>query len=172
MESQDLQITADKLEGLPGGPFTQPVIAQAVAAIRAYCGWHISPRQEKKITVTGYSSVIHLPSMHAEVVKIEALDFAGNPRIVERYMAFPDGRIHLQHAVGPYVRVTYLSGWDEFPADLYGIVAHLAGIVRQGGKITSEALSGHSVSFDTRASGVVVDPILDRYKIPGGIAHA
>lgn len=174
MESLDLEITPDNLDGLPGGPFTQPIIDQAVAAIRAYCGWHIAPQRTETILLdAGFADVLHLPSLHvADIAEIRSVNFGAQEHLVEGFMWFPDGRVHLRGPLGRYARVTFTSGHDVFPAELYGIVAYLAGIVKQGGRITSEALSGHSVSFEAGSASSVTDSILDKYKLPGGMAHA
>ena len=164
-------IAPEDLEGLPGAPFTQASIDAAVAAIVADCGWHIAPVKQSKVQVPGGSSLIMLPSLHVtDVVSVKDME---SGRELTGFVWLEKGMIYLRGNAPRFVEVVFEHGFDEFPEDLRGVVAALASVVKQGGRITAESLSGHSISIDaSEAASSVQDPILARYTVPGGVVSA
>ena len=164
-------IAPEDLEGLPGAPFTQASIDAALAAIVAVCGWHIAPVKQEKVQVPGGSSLILLPSLHVtDVVSVKDME---SGRDLPGYGWLEKGMVHLRGRAPRFVEVVFEHGFDAFPQDLLGVVAALASVVKQGGRITAESLSGHSISIDaSEAASSVQDPILARYKVPGGVVSA
>lgn len=170
-ETVNSVIAPEDLEGLPGAPFTQASIDAALAAIVADCGWHIAPVKQTRVQVPGGSSLILLPSLHVtDVVSVKDME---SGRDLSGYVWLEKGLIYLRGCAPRFVEVVFEHGFETFPEDLRGVVAALAGIVKQGGRITAESLSGHSISIDaSEAASSVQDPILARYSVPGGVVSA
>ena len=81
--------------------------------------------------------------------------------------------VYLRGRAPRFVEVVFTHGFEMFPQDLHGVVAALASIVKQGGRITAESLSGHSISIDaSEAASSVQDPILAQYTVPSGVVSA
>ena len=171
VEMVEQVVTPADLEGLPGAPFTQQTIDQAVAAIRAECGWHIAPTRQSTVQVPGGSSLILLPSLH--VTDVVSMTDMESGRELAGFVWLEKGMIYLRGRAPMFVEVVFEHGYSVFPEDLRGVVAALASIVKQGGRITAESLSGHSISIDaSEAASSVQDPILARYTVPGGVVSA
>ena len=164
-------IAPGDLEGLPGAPFTQASIDAALAAIVAECGWHIAPVKRSRVQVPGGSSLILLPSLHVtDVVSVKDME---SGRDLSGYVWLEKVLIYLRGNAPRFVEVEFEHGFDEFPEDLRGVVAALASIVKQGGRITAESRSEHSISIDaSEAASSLQDPILARYTVPGGVVSA
>ena len=173
MDVFESNVSVEDLDGLPGSPFTQAAIDAAVGAVRAACGWHIAPVRVSTVTVVDGSSLVLLPSLRVSaVVAVRDVSDPERPRLLSGWRHV-DGRLYLRGRPPRFVEVEFVHGFDVFPADLLGTVASLAGVVKQGGRITAESLSGHSVSIDASVAGSAVqDPILARYTVPFGVVSA
>jgi hypothetical protein len=129
----------------------------AQAAVRHYCGWHISPSVTEMLAVDAYGGrTLTLPSKH--VTAIASILVNGNDLVSD--VAWSDaGTVVLTSGVWPdlpgSVKVTLTHGWDadEVP-DIAAIILAVAKRARTNpGAIASQSVNGASVSFAT-SSGV------------------
>lgn len=145
----------------------------AIAAIRAYCGWHIAPVFSHPIRARVNGNVIVLPSLR--VVTAANVTVSGSALAEEDWVLMPDApTLHLRRVVRhdsclPTVASLDLThGFDYLPEDLLA-VAHEAAtrgvagsFVSQVGQVKyagSDALPG-SASFMLGQRSV-----MDRYRL-------
>jgi hypothetical protein len=168
-------VSALDLAGLPGGPFDDTVIDSAVAQLRARAGWHIAPVRTETISVNSWGNAdLPLPSMRVlsvSAVRLGAVTYTGftvTPFSLYRPGGWPVGTLS----------VDLTHGYDECPPELLGLVAGYVSTATSAAQAsTVSRITVGSVSTDFRdpsggggASGLLSDPVLDRYTIPAGLA--
>ena len=135
--------------------------AAALAAIRAYLGWHLAPVQTETLTVSVRHESADLPLPSAHVLSIESIEVWEPCRRewrtlpAESYGFDPLGLVRLEH--GRFrrglsnVRVTLTHGysWEQVPD-----VAALADTIMRRARmnpagIASQSVNGATVSFQT-----------------------
>lgn len=157
-------------ELLPDGGTPDPV-ADAEAAVRAYCGWHIAPNREDTDTFRSHGGpVLLLKSLH--VTAVASVTIGGAAIDAASYEWYPNGV--LRRAAGwpvGKVEVTFTHGYDvEDIADLYRIVRTLAarggtagGYVQVGAVRVATDASGAPLGGALSSSDMAT---LDRYLLP------
>lgn len=113
-------------------PGLDSVLARALDAVVAYCGWHIAPEVTETLTLDGSGSyLLQLPSLH--VVDVSAVRQLGEPVSSTLYDWSVTGQIELRRPQGVWSRryrsieVDVVHGWAELPPDLEMVVLGLAG---------------------------------------------
>ncbi|MEE8667424.1 MAG: hypothetical protein SOI13_04355 [Bifidobacterium mongoliense] len=126
-------------------------IHAAQAAIRRYCGWHVTPN----VRLTGFlntrgGTVLHLPARH--VTSINALTARGGRSL--QYAYDPDtGLVEILSGVLPVgigsVSYDIEAGYDECP-DVQGVLINAAkrAASAPAGMVTSQSANGASASYD------------------------
>lgn len=163
VDELDDMLTSDEFDIMTGGRYTgdertQPLLDAAQAAVRNYCGWHVSPSavcvletraHNLRLTHSGRDTIIQLPARFvSEVTKVkigdeEVTDFSCEANGLLRLY---DMMIFSRKTV---VRVEYEAG---LPMDLAGAVKELLahrvthGLAQSYG-IQSEAAGGVSVTY-------------------------
>jgi hypothetical protein len=129
----------------------------AQAAVRHYCGWHISPSVTETITVDGYGGrTLALPSKH--VTAIASITISGTDVIADAVWS-EAGTVVLTSGLWPdlpgSVQVSLTHGWDtDDVPDVAAIILSVAKRARTNpGAISSQSVNGASVNFAT-SSGV------------------
>ena len=125
----------------------------AQAAVRHYCGWHISPSTTETLSVDAYGGrTLALPSKH--VTSIASI-LVGTDELISDVVWSEAGTVVLTSGVWPElpgsVKVTITHGWDadEVP-DVAAIILAVAKRARTNpGAIASQSVNGASVSFAT-----------------------
>lgn len=162
------------LAGYPGGPFDDLAVDNAVAQVRARAGWHIAPLRTETLRVTSWGNAdLMLPSMRVlsvTAVRFGAVTYTGytvTPFSVYRPGGWPVGTLE----------VDLTHGYEECPPELLGLVASYVSTAQSSAQAsTVSRITVGAVSTDFRdpsgggASGLLSDPVLDRYTIPAGLA--
>lgn len=166
-------VTTDDLDAYLSGDKQQSLDA-ATAAVRAYCGWHVTPVVTESITVDVEGCTVLLPSLH--VLDLEALKVDGEdvPR-GDGYEWSQTGtlRVHAKRGFRK-LEITMTHGYKSAP-DVAGVIlaaaaryiASPSGIVRaQVGQVSET----YTQTGFNQAGGVALleseKAILDPYKLP------
>lgn len=149
--------------------------AAAVAAARAFCGWHIAPSVTQTVTLDGgWSSVLILPSLHVTAVASVVND--GTPITAPDWS--PAGMVRRGDCgvwSGKYqgVTVTFTHGYDRLPMDLQAVLTTMAsrGVTApQGSQLVAGPfqVNGVSVAAQDGAVGLTSGHLatLQRYALP------
>lgn len=158
---------------LPGAPFTEQEVDEAVASLRGTLGWHIAPVKSETVTldVTACDPVLRLPTRKvvtvdeirntttSDVITASSYAVSLNLNRVRRY-SWPSGY--------GAVEVDLTHGYAACPPELRPIIAR--SIVRSRGSegvIVSESVDDYSVKYseDAGSGGDYVEQTLDRYSI-------
>ncbi len=129
----------------------------AQAAVRHYCGWHISPQVTETLTVDAYGGrSLALPSKHVTAISSIVI---GSDDVTSDVVWSEAGTVVLTSGVWPdlpgSVKVTITHGWDadEVP-DVAAMILSVAKRARTNpGSISAQSVNGASVNFAT-SSGV------------------
>ena len=148
-------ITRGQFDAITGGKWAaderiDSAISAASAAIRDYCGWHVSPSMPCRATLdTDGSASMWLPTTC--LTSVESVTVGDSALDSDEYQWSRIGQVlprsrpcaRLQGAT-----VEYHAGMDASPADLAAIVAGLVvrGVALSYG-VTSESAGGVSVSY-------------------------
>lgn len=146
--------------------------AQALAAIQAYCGWHVAPSRSETLVLDGSGATVQLlPSLH--VTEITAVtDYTTEVDVAELewsaagFMRHPSwlwtGRLR-------GVSVTLTHGFAAMPDDLAGVILSLSAITIGSGSQTAGPFTITAASQGTGpfAIGEYEMSVLDKYRIPG-----
>lgn len=181
-------VTVEDLTAYQDGS-PQAILDAATAAVRRYCGWHITPVQVERIRlpVDGGSTIV-LPSLH--VTAVTSIVYAGTALDPADYTWSPVGVIDVS-PFGPYfaalrlywvnrywptsgdVEVTFTHGFDLAPdvaAVILSMTARAAvspdGVTRTQVGAVSQSYSATGVNT---AGGIAFLPnetaVLDRYRL-------
>lgn len=136
-----------------GDPRVTPAISAACAAIRNYCGWHVSPSAACRVTLdTDGSASLWLPTRCLTAVTsviahgIEATDFQWSRlgQVLPQSPVAPG----LQAAIVEYTAGIPVTG--DLLALVAGVVAHTIALTPQSYGVITETAGGVSL---TRAQG-------------------
>lgn len=164
------------LAGLPGGPFDDTAVDNAVAQIRGRARWHIAPVRTETIRVKSWGGAeIALPSLEVlsvSAVRLGAVAYTGFTLTPSASLYRPGG-----WPVGR-LEVDLTHGFDECPAELIGLVASLTSSMStaQSSDIARVTVGAVSTEYrDTTAGGSPVsvllsDSALAPYIVPEGLA--
>lgn len=191
VEELDDMLTADEFDEMTGGRYagderTQSLLDAAQAAVRNYCGWHVSPPESCKLEArahdlrliySGTDTIIQLPARYVSAVtkvKVEdneITDFSfeanGMLRLYDLLITSRRTRIAVEYTAG-------------LPLDLAGAVQELVahrvthGLAQSYG-VQSEAAGGVSVTYSAnwinsaRATALPDDnkEVLTAYRLQG-----
>ena len=126
-------------------------IHAAQAAIRRYCGWHVTPnvRLTGSLNTRG-GTVLHLPARH--VTTVNSLTSRDGTPLVYAYEP-ESGLVELLNGVLPVgiAAVSYdiEAGYDDCP-DVQGVLINAAkrAASAPAGMVTSQSANGASASYD------------------------
>lgn len=150
------------MEGFPGAPFAERVLAAAAGSVRDDCGWHIAPSVTETLQLRSTGPIVLLPSLH--VTTVTAVRDADTGEPVEGW--------HLDQRAGVLSRSTSGSCWPArlevdlvhghaaCPASLLPTIAERAAAFARGGHVRQESLGSRSVSMSQLESAVA------RYALP------
>ena len=145
----------------------------ALAAIRAYLGWHLTPVRTETVTVSVRHVSRDLPLPSAHIVNIEQVevwdDWSDTWQTLDpaEYGWDPIGLLRAKNK--PFmrglsnVRITLTHGYEpeEIP-DVYAMVDTIARRARMNmGGIASQSVNGASVSFQTAGGAPLSTPLLN-----------
>lgn len=168
---------------MPIQPSELPEVEQspeqaALAAIRAYCGWHVAPTVRETLTVdVPAGTILQLPTRH--VKEVHAVTINGADREVRAWSI--NGLVDIgkfSASVGSVkVDLTHGYEWEQVP-DLVAVYGQLAkraalnaGRVRSQGtgpyQVTYATLEGAPIGGSVAMLGSERD-ILSRYKLTWG----
>lgn len=156
---------------LAGSP--QSAIDAATGAVRAYCGWHVTPEVTESVTLDVASGLVLLPSLHVTAVSSVVAD--GDTLDPDRYEWSAAGILRASLRRGfRKVEVTMTHGYVDAP-EIAGVILAMAarsvvspdGVMRaQVGQISET----YSQTANNQAGGIALllseMSILDRYKLP------
>lgn len=166
----------------------------AVAAVRAYCGWHIAPSREEVLTLDGPGgNVLVLPSLHVTDVESitedgTVLDDGTDPDLPAAYSWSEAGIIQKGSASAGWswscagwwtaklrgIDVALTHGYDEWPVELAGIITAAAARTVENPTGLEQQTVGpftekYGVSGEAGAGGAFTaadNSVLARYKLP------
>jgi len=142
-----------------------PETSPGLAAVRAWCGWHIAPSKTETVKVEGGGGrVLLLPSLH--VTNCTAVrDESGNA--VTGWKVRENGIARGSWRDEELYEFDITHGYDQMPAELLGIVADLDsnGV---GAVVKSKAIGPFSESYgsDLALQPITTQAIVARYRIP------
>lgn len=151
-------ITRDEFDAATGGAYAADnrvpaAIAAASAAIRAHCGWHVSPQLSCTATIDGEAGDIWLPC--AALTDVGSVKFDGEPQRVVGYSH--RGRVRTEcpqpRGLGN-VTVAYTAGYSACATpDLMSVVVGrvLAYVALGSYGIAQETTDGVSISYSGSA---------------------
>jgi len=138
---------------------TDAAIAAASAAIRNYCGWHVSPVLGCTAKLTARGRVAAIPAKM--VVSIESVSENGAELSPGQYEARADGllrRACFRNWTGRWegIEVAYEAGFDPSAVpDIAQACIHLAeAALAAPAGVASESAGGVSVSYSTASASV------------------
>ncbi len=160
-------ISADALDELLGGQgVTEAYVNGVSAAIRAYCGWHVTPVATETLTVDGHGgTILDLPTLH--LVSVSEVRVQG--AVVPGVEWSTDGTLRGSWPdVWRSIEVDVIHGFDD-ATDLVGVAvdvlaravnSELGGRDEQIGPFSIGASQGGFALFAHEYA------ILDRYRLP------
>lgn len=167
--------------GSPGPPDAAQASAQALAEVRAYCGWHLAPSEDSTAVLDGSgASVLLLPSLHVTAVaQVVELGLLLDPQTYEWSASGVIRRMTTVYLgtgarwTNRYraVEVTFTHGFPEMPLDVQPVLDRLTARAVGGVGLLTQV---GQVSYATGEDGLPVTgtltttdrEILDRYKLP------
>ena len=127
-------------------------IDMASAAIRGFCGWHVSPRLRCECETEGEGNIVLLPAVG--VTEVESLEIFGIP--CSNYRFKPSGVVKLMAGVFPFewgsVRATYTAGYDACAVTSAVCKLVSTAITAQAG-VREEHAGGVGMTYTTNADG-------------------
>ncbi|NMW65986.1 hypothetical protein HHJ78_10870 [Mobiluncus mulieris] len=148
------------------------------AAIRAWCGWHVSPQVTETLTVdTACGTCAVLPTMRiVDLVRVEYRGVEITPAVSwseSGLIQYPEGFAEAYRSL----KVTLTHGYA--PEEVPQIVALIATVGRRAADqklVASQTVNGASVSYLTAGGAPLSVPLLQiekemlaPYRLPGGI---
>lgn len=164
------------------------LIAQATAAVRNYCGWHVTPVQTDTVTLhaEGARSLL-LPSLH--VLDVSSVTVDGALVDPASYTWTPDGVLARRYAWDIYdssldyrdwrqdflagrrwwgltTTVTFTHGFDQ-AADFAGVILAWVAVRQTAPKgITSQQVGPFAVQYGNHEETLDAVSILNSYRLP------
>lgn len=142
--------------------------ATALAAVQAYCGWHIGPSQEDTLILDGSgASLLMLPSLHVTDVASISADYDGGLTVLDptSYDWSAVGMIELRNGCFPHrfrsVTVTFTHGYSEMPANVQAVVDQIT-----AGGIGPQAIQVGQVRVQVQSGWLSAESLLAPYKLP------
>ncbi len=177
----DQIVSRDDVSALTGGrvnpdsPVVEAAIDSALAYIRAFAGWHITPVREEMLTLDGNgATVLQLPSLN--VTGVESVSLNGEVLPEDAYSWSAQGMLRRCAGVWPRdfrnVTVTFRHGYESCPvvASVVASVAARAASTPTG--LTSLTVGGRSEGYRALGDGAMIAPLaselsaLSAYKLP------
>lgn len=169
---------------LPGAPFTEQEVDDAVEAIRNAAGWHIAPERVDSavpLDVVHAEPVLRLPTR--KLVSVEEVRNADTGAAVDaaRYrVSRARGRIRRRSGFWPAgyeaVEVDFTHGYEECPADLKPVVGQYILASRRDSSVRSVRVDDASVDYQAASTNLTpTSPsvaalagyqVLRRYSLP------
>ena len=146
----------------------------AVAAIRRYCGWHVSPQAEVSGVVSSMGQrIFRLPLENVSDLAIELADASGAAYVPAEtpadYVA-SENLVEFRRYIAPSVaafRYTAVAGYD--PSDVPDVVSVAVQAARRAaqapaGAVKSQSVNGASVSYGFSGDGAPSVTLLESEK--------
>jgi hypothetical protein len=161
------------LEGFPGAPFADALVAAASASVRADAGWHIAPVIEDTVTLDSDGGCsLMLPSLHVvEVLGVSDVIDPDNPVVLSGWRNNAAGV--LQRTAGfpaglAVIEVDLTHGYDECPPELLPVVAERCQAAGVNRTVSQEQSGQEMVSYigGGPAPGSRMPRALRHYKLP------
>lgn len=141
-------IVETELEGFPGAPFPEAIVKAVGEQIRSEAGWHIAPEATETLEVWADGGVTAiLPTLR--VVEVTAVRNADTGQEIHGWrINKATGSLHRRGGRWPEViEVDLTHGYKTCPTELLALAAARSKQITAGG-VKSEALGGHSISFE------------------------
>lgn len=144
-----------------------PEESAGLAAVRAWCGWHIAPSKTETVRVEGDGGrVMLLPSLHVTDVD-EITNEAGSP--VTSYKWRENGILRGWWACHDLYSVRLTHGYETLPSELTEVINQIdaAGVGTRS--LASKSVGPFSESYgaaDLEAQPLSVRSIIARYALP------
>lgn len=138
--------------------------AQAVASVREYCGWHIAPEIDEEVTADGSGCAVQmLPTLRlVDLISITNDGVAvSNPEWSAAGFVRGLWTCRLRG-----VTATMRHGYEDWPADLLGVMVELAADAGKG-RVSQVTNRAYQVSFDLDSETDRQRSVLDRYRLQG-----
>lgn len=138
---------------------------QAVAEVRAFCGWHLAPSLRETLTVDGSGSSLQLlPTLH--LTELHSISSDGTDVTDPEWSdmgAVKGPRFWTAKYRGVVADITH--GYDDFPLEVMAVLRSLAssGVSALGGIPTKMTSGPHSVELSNAAP--LQRTILERYRV-------
>lgn len=145
-----------------------PEVTPGLAAVRAWCGWHIAPKRAETLEVEGQGGrVLLLPSLHVEAVS-EIRNEATT--VITGYKARSNGVVRGCWREHDLYSVTLTHGYEEMPAELLAIVNRLdaegVGARAASSQSTGPFAQSFGSSTDLESQPVSARAVIARYALP------
>lgn len=153
------------LAHLPGAPFDEFEVDEAVASLRGELGWHIAPEREETgvtLDVAPCDPVLRLPSRY--VISVEEIRNTATDAVIASTtykISKALGRVRRSYAwPSGYgaVEVDFTHGYEKCPPELRPIIASRIVQSRTTERVTQESVGPFSRSFATDG-GVTSDTV-------------
>lgn len=175
MANDLIPIVAD-LNGLPGAPFDQSVVDEAVAALRNYLGWHVAPSRTETVVLDGVAGpFLPLPTLHrgATVSAVRDVTVTGSPVTITGWRKLREPALYLRNGYWPCepssIEVDLTHGYASCPVDLRPVVAEFCrSILAASGTLQSFHVDDYGETYDTSGGSTaahVGDPKV-YYRLP------
>lgn len=144
-----------------------PETTAGLAAVRAWCGWHIAPSQTETVKVESPGGrTLLLPSLHVtDVIEIRNEESSS----VAGYRWRENGVVRGWWACEEQYEVDLTHGYDSMPIELQGIVEQLdgAGIGRTPSSRSAGPFSeSYGATTDLESQPFSVRAVIARYALP------
>lgn len=161
-------MTPEQVSDATGGavsaddPRVEPIVASVSAAVRNYCGWHVSSSIECQYIAEPIHGLVVLPaSVVSEVSEVltgittYGDSLGGTPVDMSKVVWLPDGRVYMPCDSGRLVAVTYTAGIADKMSSLYAVVSQITSnaLVATAG-VSREQAGQVSITYNATASGV------------------
>lgn len=174
--SNDL-VDASDLAHLPGYPFTEAEVDDAVANVRAACEWHVAPERSETVVldVVCGESRLRLPTRRlVSVEEIVDLDTetaiaassyrvsAALGQVFRKFSYWPTGYGRLQ--------VEFTHGYEEVPRDLLAVLGESITTARRDQSVKTLETLDFQAGFGAGGASITSNPIgtggaLERYRL-------
>lgn len=145
-----------------------PEASPGLAAVRAWCGWHVAPSKVETLEVEGVGGrVLLLPSLHVEAVS-EIRNEAGS--VVTGWRARRNGVVRGCWREHDLYSVDVTHGYDALPDELVAIVARLDAEGVGSRRVASQSAGPFAQTFgasvDLESQPLSTRAVIARYALP------
>lgn len=175
--ANDMGVTPNQLEHLPGAPFTQGEVDAAVSAVQLAAGWHIAPQRSDTLVldVTHCDSWLRLPTL--ALVSVTAVRDTDTDTVIaaDRYrISTRLGQVRKRSGFWPEgygrIEVEFVHGFDEVPLELLAVIAEAAATARRDQAVSQQAAGPYSVTIGSGGAADLGNPLgtgatLEKYRI-------